>query len=135
MKRVHDLQHGVMGPLLDLHGLQDYFDVPLIACMPARVRARLLASVAIRQAVAPREEEAMLREQFEDTAQRVPHTMRRSPAARCADLLIARYRCSGRGDLDVRALLTPPLAAERMIRLSSNGFSCRNACLTENAPP
>jgi len=27
---------------------------------------------------------------------------------------------------DVRALLTPPLAAERMIRLSSNGFSCRN---------
>jgi hypothetical protein len=34
---------------------------------------------------------------------------------------------------DVRALLTPPLAAERMIRLSSNGFSCRNACLTENA--
>ena len=35
---------------------------------------------------------------------------------------------------DVRALLTPALAAERMIRISSNGFSCRNACLTENAP-
>jgi len=35
---------------------------------------------------------------------------------------------------DVRALLTPPLAAERMVRLSSNGFSCRNACLNENAP-
>ena len=41
----------------------------------------------------------MLRERFEDTAQRVPHTMRRRPAARCGDLLIARYRCSGRGDL------------------------------------
>jgi hypothetical protein len=76
----------------------------------------------------------MLREQFEDTAQRVPHTMRRSPAARCADLLIARYRCSAGTIFDVRALLTPPLAAERMIRLSSNGFSCRNASLTENAP-
>jgi hypothetical protein len=35
---------------------------------------------------------------------------------------------------DVRALLTPPLAAERMVRLSSNGFSCRNACLNENDP-
>ena len=35
---------------------------------------------------------------------------------------------------EVRALLTPPLAAERMVRLSSNGFSCRNACLNENAP-
>src|ERR1700730_12416252 len=32
---------------------------------------------------------------------------------------------------DVRALLTPPLAAERMVRLSSNGFSCRNACLND----
>ena len=76
----------------------------------------------------------MLRERFEDIAQRVPHMMRRSPAARCADLLIARYRCLG-----WRSSMSVPcqhrrLAAERMIRLSSNGFSCRNACLTENAP-
>ena len=59
----------------------------------------------------------MLRERFEDIAQRVPHMMRRSPAARCADLLIARYRLFRVAIFDVRALPTPPLAAERMIRL------------------
>ena len=91
MKRVNDLQHGVMGPNLGLAGPA--------GGRPRRCRISVLASLAIRRAVAPREEEAMLRERFEDTAQRVPHTMRRSPAARCADLLIARYRCSGRGDL------------------------------------
>ena len=76
----------------------------------------------------------MLRERFEDTAQRVPHTMRRSPAARCADLLMRGTGVQAGAIFDVRALPTPPLAAERMIRLSSNGFSWRNACLTENAP-
>jgi len=48
-----------------------------------------------------------------------------------------RFQCTGvqvGAIFDDRALLTPRLAAQRMVRLSSNGFSCRNACLNENAP-
>jgi hypothetical protein len=77
----------------------------------------------------------MLRERFEDTAQRVCHI--RCVAAQRRDVLTCLSRGTGvqaGAIFDVRALPTPPLAAERMIRLSSNGFSCRNACLTENAP-
>jgi hypothetical protein len=45
-----------------------------------------------------------------------------SEPARCPDLPVSTYRCSGRAIFDVRALLTP-LAAERMVRLSTRmGF-------------
>jgi hypothetical protein len=73
---------------------------------PRRCRISVLASLVISRAVAPREEEAMLRERFEDIAQREPHMMRRSPAARCADLLIARYRHPPVG---INRFLVPPL--------------------------
>ena len=98
-------------------------------------RRGVLASLAIRRAVAPREEEAMLRA-----------TVRGHRATGCHIRCVAAQRrgvvtCLSRGTgvqaaaiFDVRALLTPPLAAERMIRLSSKGFSCRNAWLNENSP-
>ena len=46
-----------------------------------------------------------------------------SQPARCPDLPVSTCRCSGRAIFDFRALLTPPLAAERMVRLSTRmGF-------------
>jgi hypothetical protein len=51
------------------------------------------------------------------------HTMPRSRAARCADLPISSTGVQVGAILDVRALLTPPLAAEGMFRLSTRmGF-------------
>jgi hypothetical protein len=76
----------------------------------------------------------MLKERFEDTAQRVPHTCVAAQRRGVVTCLSRGTGVQAAAIFDVRALLTPPLAAERMIRLSSNGCSCRNACLTENAP-
>src|SRR5215469_15904157 len=70
-------------------------------------------------------------------AHRATGATMRCVAAERRGVLICLSRGTGvqvRAIFDVRALLTPPLAAERMVRLSSNGFSCRNACLNENAP-
>src|SRR5262245_37206511 len=54
-------------------------------------------------------------------------------AVRWAGLLIAGTGVQGGALFTGPALLTPPFGAERTVRLSSNGFSCRNACLNENA--
>jgi len=46
-----------------------------------------------------------------------------SQPARCPDLPVSTYRCQVGAIFDVRAMLTPPLAAERIVRLSTRmGF-------------
>ena len=58
----------------------------------------------------------MLRERFEDTAQPVPPYDASQPTRAVCDLLIARYRCSGRGDLRCPCLANTAASAERMVR-------------------
>jgi hypothetical protein len=76
---------------------------------------------------------AMLKKVRGHRARECHNTMRRSRAARRAEFL-SRDTCSGRRDLRCACLANATACAERMIRLSSNGFSCRNACLHEYAP-
>jgi hypothetical protein len=114
-------------------GARDHFDVPLIACTvasktspparPRRCRIRILAS--LRQGEPWPGRPAARRRRCSENGSRTRrargrhHTMPRSRAAQCADLPVASTGVQVGAIFDVRALLTPPLAAERMVRLST----------------
>jgi hypothetical protein len=122
---------------------RDHFDVPLIACTPApvarktqsagtrrRCRIRILASLAIRRAVAlPR---------GGGDAQRTVRGHRAHAGATIRCLAAGRrcvLTCLSRGTgVQVGAtfdVVTPPLAAERMVRLSTQEWVFVQKCLPE----